>query len=1437
MMADSGAAYTCIRPEDATHLQRSGNFARTIGFSGQRQLIPTSCPVELKYSTRTVVLPVLISENTPVALLGRDAMCKLGCTIKCSRYGCTVDMLPTYQMPLFSPKILDIGDPTVWWLGDLSSSLMAEAKKWAMFLEINTPGGRKPDYPPHLTLQYHKKNSQIDPNKWLLQQPKTVPIFSESIVLGPAGAAMTVRLDDYLRDQYTIQGGVPHVTLRLGEGYESMDVAEMMKRAATAKFYPHPDNTALSITSDQKLVKILVQSEGTSAPQVVKLLDESLITEPVPRSLKDQMLEEVPDELWSKYPTDIGFIKSATPVKVRLRPGATLPWKPQYPLKPEAVEGIEPQITGLLKAGVLRITTTPKSNTPLLPIQKPDKSYRLVHDLRAVNAVLETAPNDVPDPYLTFTQIPSNATHYCSIDLSQAYFSCPLSEECQDYFGFTFKGQYHTYQRLPQGLSSSPFWFNKILREDLTGLENLISSTVIMYMDDLLVCGDSEAACHRDSITLLKLLHDRGHKVSLRKLQWVQESVVYLGHKISRGHRSISDEHIQAIREMPRPQSVRQMMRFLGMCNYSASWVSEFTRTVEPLRKMIKSVESDNLQAAVIWTPEGDKAFEDIKRHLIQAPALTLPDYSKPFLLFCSTSGDGQYACAVLAQNTHIGNNPQPIAFYCIQYSVVEMGFAPCFRALGGVYLAYEKASAITMGYPVTIYTHHSVRNLLNHSKFTLTEPRIRDYYRLVDSENVTLLRCETINPASLLPTPTDGTPHECLEEVENYKKLRSDLQATPLANPEIELWTDGSCHRINGQLRAGYAIIQSKGKKFEVVKSELIPQPCSAQRSELIALKEACLLAAGKRASLYSDSAYAISVCMLHGTTWKNRGFQRTDGEPLKHHKDILNLLEAMMKPKELSITKVAAHRSDSSRITAGNRAADTEARRITGALHEREALLMTHEAELEDYITLEEVAKMQEEAAEPDKTLWIERGASKDEDGLWRNHEGLIIAPPTLLPLLILEGHGLAHASRTEVKRRITQEFGYWAPYLLQQIDHYIGRCAICLQNNIRPHIPTIPGYVPIPEGGPMSHLLLDYCDMVNRVEGKRYLLVITDRYTRWIEATPTRHKDAKSVAKFLCREVISRFGFPRILQSDNGKEFVDKTFKLTLQMMGIKQRLGCVYHSQSQGLTERANSSLKSRLLKICQQTKLNWLAALPLALMACRSSAIRQLKLTPHELLTARPMNAFPLRSSGKGPSMSLLDEDLRAYVKHMKQIHRNINKFVKDQQEEEVKDLQKVRTMEIKPGDQVYLKIFRRKWFNNRREGPFTVTQSIGNAIRVQGSDTWYHLSHCIKAPPDSQTGDVENTPNDPGDTVPSPESHPANNDQRNTQIDASENAEPTEENGNLKKLDLRFIPTQTQTPPTPTQIPPKPAPLPSNPPPPRPKRSKKKPNWQKDFTS
>lgn len=110
----------------------------------------------------------------------------------------------------------------------------------------------------------------------------------------------------------------------------------------------------------------------------------------------------------------------------------------------------------------------------------------------------------------------------------------------------------------------------------------------------------------------------------------------------------------------------------------------------------------------------------------------------------------------------------------------------------------------------------------------------------------------------------------------------------------------------------------------------------------------------------------------------------------------------------------------------------------------------------------------------------------------------------------------------------------------------------------------------------------------------------------------------KRAADVVKWLTRELIPRFGIPEVIRSDNGSHFSNAELQEIEKTFGIKHTFGAVYHPQSQGLVERANRTIKEGLAKVCAETKLTWVAALPIVLYGIRSCPNSKLGISPHEV---------------------------------------------------------------------------------------------------------------------------------------------------------------------------------------------------------------------------
>ncbi len=203
----------------------------------------------------------------------------------------------------------------------------------------------------------------------------------------------------------------------------------------------------------------------------------------------------------------------------------------------------------------------------------------------------------------------------------------------------------------------------------------------------------------------------------------------------------------------------------------------------------------------------------------------------------------------------------------------------------------------------------------------------LRYHTILLDMPNVTVKRCTSLNPATLLPTEEDGEEHHCcLSVLEQVCTPRPDLLDTPLENCDNVLFVDGSASKDpqTGLNKVGFAVTT----EFEVVKSGKLPSNYSAQGAELVALTEACNLMADKCVTIYTDSRYAFGVTHDFGALWKHRNFLKSDGHPILNASLVSKLLEAILLPDKVAICKCAAHTNDKSFISTGNARADAAAK-----------------------------------------------------------------------------------------------------------------------------------------------------------------------------------------------------------------------------------------------------------------------------------------------------------------------------------------------------------------------------------------------------------------------------------------------------------------------------------------------------------------------------
>ncbi|XP_069059599.1 interleukin-1 receptor accessory protein-like [Pleurodeles waltl] len=120
----------------------------------------------------------------------------------------------------------------------------------------------------------------------------------------------------------------------------------------------------------------------------------------------------------------------------------------------------------------------------------------------------------------------------------------------------------------PSGVFAVTVYLQPNSEETFGVLELPFQSTLVQYIEDLLIASKTRDDCKYNTIALLNHLGKNGYKVSQKKLQDCQKEVKYLGHLIEKGSRKISKERVTAILQMNPPTSRRDVRMFLGMVGY-----------------------------------------------------------------------------------------------------------------------------------------------------------------------------------------------------------------------------------------------------------------------------------------------------------------------------------------------------------------------------------------------------------------------------------------------------------------------------------------------------------------------------------------------------------------------------------------------------------------------------------------------------------------------------------------------------------------------------------------------------------------------------------------------------------------------------------------------------------------------------------------------------
>ena len=155
-----------------------------------------------------------------------------------------------------------------------------------------------------------------------------------------------------------------------------------------------------------------------------------------------------------------------------------------------------------------------------------------------------------------------------------------------------------------------------------------------MFFDDILIYSSS----WEDHLQHVKFVLDilRSHNLFLNreKCQFGQTQIKYLGHLIDLEGVLMDSQKVAAIMEWPKSKTPKAFQGFLGLIGYYRKFIRDYRKIASPLTNMLKN-------DTFAWNSALERAFQDLKEAMTQAPVLAFPNFANAFVVECNTSGSG----------------------------------------------------------------------------------------------------------------------------------------------------------------------------------------------------------------------------------------------------------------------------------------------------------------------------------------------------------------------------------------------------------------------------------------------------------------------------------------------------------------------------------------------------------------------------------------------------------------------------------------------------------------------------------------------------------------------------------------------------------------------------------------------------------------------------
>ena len=392
------------------------------------------------------------------------------------------------------------------------------------------------------------------------------------------------------------------------------------------------------------------------------------------------------------FSNELGCVKNISAklvVDVNATPRCFKPRPVPYALQAK----VETELERLQSEGVIRPVEFSDWAAPIVPVLKSNGEIRICGDYKlTVNAAAKVDKYPIPNIKDLYAKL-SGGKYYSKLDLSHAYQQVPLDEDSQRLTTITTSKGLFAYTRMCYGVSSAPGIFQRIMEQVLQGMP-----MVAVYLDDILVTGTSYDEARRNLHAVLQRLQDAGLTLKLEKCEFMQDSVVYLGHKLDAEGIRPTEEKTTAIQNAPAPTNVSELRSYLGMVNHYHPFLPNISAVLAPLHELLHK------DTHWHWGKPQQEAFEHSKVMFRSPKLLVHYNPNLPLVLTCDAS---PYGIGSVLSHTMPDGVEKPVAFASRTLIPAEKNYAQIERESLAIIFGVTKFHKYIYGRDFTILSDH----------------------------------------------------------------------------------------------------------------------------------------------------------------------------------------------------------------------------------------------------------------------------------------------------------------------------------------------------------------------------------------------------------------------------------------------------------------------------------------------------------------------------------------------------------------------------------------------------------------------------------------------------------------------------------------------------------------------------------------------------------